>query len=222
VGSGDVRVLAEAFKAFRSGLILLLIGYLLFGISSVTLVFGLIGAFAGAMSGDVGAALAGLGGSLLFMVISAVVLLIGFVRLLRAGDLFKSYDPGLGKLSTALKLFIAGLVIIIISLVLLAVYTPLGLLLSAIAIPIAGILYLIGIILFGLFLMDLGKLKQKGLPVPDTFNIAGILYLIGIFISILQLVAIILAILAAGSAARSLEEMAQQGGGEGAAAGGAG
>jgi len=190
--AGNYGLLKSAFEDFRSGLVYMFVGALLFAL-------GVGSSLAGALFGGKGVAI-GLGAGIIGL-IGLVIMLLGILKLKEAGDKFQQFDPSLGKLSLAVKIYIATIILGVLTIIIALVVPPLVLLIGA----LLGLANLVASILFGLFLMNLGELAAKGVPVPDRFRIAGILYLIGIIISILQLVALILAYLDAGEAIRRLE-----------------
>jgi len=190
---GNYSLLKSAFEDFRAGILYMFVGLLIFGLA--------VGAsLVGAILAGKGPAI-GLGGGIIGL-IGLIIFLLGILKLKEAGDKFQQFDPSLGKLSLAVKIYIATIILGILTIIIFVVMPPLGALIGL----LLGLANLVASILFGLFLMNLGDLAAKGVPVPDRFKLAGILYLVGIIISILQLIALILVYLDAGEAIRRLEE----------------
>jgi len=195
---GNYGLLKSAFEDFRSGLLYMFVGGLIFflGVGS-----SLVGALAGGkgLAIGIGAGIVGL--------IGLIIFLLGILKLKEAGDKFQQFDPSLGKLSLAVKIYIATIIIGILTIILFIAAPAVGALIAL----LLGLANLVASILFGLFLMNLGDLAARGVPIPDRFRLDGILYLIGIIIGLLQLIALILAYLDAGEAIRRLEAAEKSG-----------
>ena len=196
---GDVRSLIAAFENFRKGI-------LYFFIAAIVLAFSMVGMIGGLATGafSIGA------GFLVIAVIGLAIGIVGLLKLKESGEQFARFDPNLSKLKTAVNLYIASFIIMILGFLIAyaSPFTGLGI------VMLAGLLSLVAAIFFGLHLMSLGDLATKGLPVPEGFRLDGILYLVGIIISILQLIAIILAYIHAGEAIQRLSTYRPEAGGQ--------
>jgi hypothetical protein len=184
-----VRLLINGFSQLKEGSLYMIIGTLLAAL-------GLIAIFPTMPHGRFTVALAGASTALILALIGEIIALLGLVRWRHGGEYFKQFDPaGMSSGASGPKYMLWGVGIIIIALLILipaALTGSMGLILTGISVAIiGGLIYLIGYILFGIFLLKLEDIRYKGLMVPD-FKIDAIIWFIGIVINLLTFVAVIL------------------------------
>lgn len=127
-----------------------------------------------------------------------------FVYLIPAFSKFRNTDPAFSTPYTLVKLgFSGGLIIVFLAMIIIAIGVGIR---SAIYALGGFITMVIGVILLiiGIVGLIIGTFKLRDITGEELFTVAGILFIVGIFISILQFVAWILVLIAAGSAIRKV------------------
>lgn len=193
----DISVIA--FNKMRQGLLFILIGWLLFGLSLMLVFMGIFmaaGAWTGPPSRWVFAPL--IGG----FILALIVLIVGGI--LSLYGFYLRFIPGVSDLSlvhpeysTASKLikvgYVGGLTIVLVGVILLPFIPPMG----------------FGLFALGLILLVLGHvgmvvlcLKLNNVERDSLYLISGILFIVSIFVPILIVVSIILLYIALGDSIR--------------------
>ena len=201
-----LRLLATGFQELRDGSLYMIIGTLLLfiGIAAIYFTVGLT-IHAGSLAGAVTAVVAGG----LLSLIAAILMLLGLVKWKHGGSYFKQFDPAhYSYAESGPKYMLWSVYIGILALIIMAVgaiassggLVGAGVLLAI----IAGLVGLIGVILFGLFLLRIKDLSvMYGLNVPD-FTVDAVLWFLGILFELLTFIATILIYMHAGEAVTAI------------------
>ena len=202
-----LRLLAIGFQELRDGSLYMIVGTLLLfiGIASIYASVGFT-LHAGSLAGAVTAVIAG--GVL--ALIAVIIMLLGLVKWRHGGSYFKQFDPAhYSYAESGPKYMLWSVYIAILALLVLlagAAAHSGGLIgTGVLLIVIAGLVGLIGEILFGIFLLRIKDLSVVyGLNVPD-FTIDAVLWFLGIVFELLTFIATILIYMHAGEAVTAIK-----------------
>ncbi len=182
-----VRILAEGFAGLRDGAKYMLFGVLFEAVGIMMLAPALFGGGLTAASGSIA--------SIILVIIGALASVFGLIKWKKSGEFFKQFDPSLRYAESGPKYMLYAIPLVIIALLMVlggSSGESTGVMaLGYILLLIAGLLALVGYILFGIFLVRVGETRMEGVTLPD-FKIDGVLWIVGIILGILALVAVIL------------------------------
>lgn len=143
-------------------------------------------------------------------ILMGIIALMGLIEWMNAGRYFREYDPFKLKYGyTGPRLVLYGVIILLIGVIAAGLTLHMtrhmiGLAaVFALLLIIGAILAFVGMLLFGIFLIQLDELSATGLA-AGGFKIAGILWIVGIFINILYIISVILVYVYSGDTLRRL------------------
>ncbi|MEB3780251.1 MAG: DUF973 family protein [Desulfurococcales archaeon] len=182
-----VRILAEGFAGLRDGAKYMLFGVLFEAVGIMMLAPALFGGELTAASGSIA--------SIILVIIGALASVFGLIKWKKSGELFKQFDPDLRYAESGPKYMLYAIPLAIIALLIMLGSLSgeaMGILVVGyLLLLIAGLLVLVGYILFGIFLVRVSEIGMEGVTLPN-FKIDGVLWIVGIIFGILALVAVIL------------------------------
>jgi len=202
-----LRLLATGFEELREGSLYMIIGTLLLfiGIAAIYATVGLT-----LSAGNLVTAVTSVIAGGILALIAAILLLVGLVKWRHGGSYFRQFDPAhYSYAESGPKYMLWSVYIGILALLIVlagAAARSGGLLgLGVLLIIIAGLVGLIGEILFGIFLLRIKDLSvMYGLNVPD-FTIDAVLWFLGIIFELLTFIATILIYMHAGEAVTAIK-----------------